>query len=460
MSTDDDAVVQWRTLEGEVARLWELKVDEPFSDDETLRQETLVQVGRDDDGEAFTLVQVSARSVDPALTGSVVYENDAPDIVPILVATVPCSDGRRRLTPDAWRLSRNDERRFAQLIADRERHLPVLLFTTDPTFGTEAADRVARTLAGLAHVVVNRARFPALVERTGIDAPTGANAYLWWAAPTGTVRRPSWFRGDDLAPSAWGTPAWPIVRRIFGTSAFRLAPPALASQLEAESTRRRLRALEERAASTEIDAEMLEAWEHDLVALERAQRDNAALELENERLQNDLNALLASFDLAVAEAAGHTTDQHASDEAAPATLAEAVKLADQRCDHLIFLPDAFRSAEAWHYQRPQVVLDALLKLDALAGQWLSDQLTGSFTLAARARGLPWKPAISRTAQTQYRADYTKHYDGQEVLLGPHLAWGNSPDNAVRVYLYLDRDRRTVVVGHVGRHLRDTSNPHL
>ncbi len=46
------------------------------------------------------------------------------------------------------------------------------------------------------------------------------------------------------------------------------------------------------------------------------------------------------------------------------------------------------------------------------------------------------------------------------MLGPHLAWGNSPDNALRIYLYLDRDNRAFVVGHVGRHLRDTSNPHL
>ena len=44
-------------------------------------------------------------------------------------------------------------------------------------------------------------------------------------------------------------------------------------------------------------------------------------------------------------------------------------------------------------------------------------------------------------------------------MGPHLAWGTTTSNAVRAYLYLDRERRKVVVGHVGEHLRDPTQPH-
>lgn len=240
-----------------------------------------------------------------------------------------------------------------------------------------------------------------------------------------------------------GTPAWPVVRTIFGVAAFRLGPPALTSQLEAESALQRIRAVEARTTASTTDAEMLQAWEADLVSLERAQRNYAYVELENERIQNDLNALLAAFDLAVADAAK-----------------QAVKLAIERCENLEFLPEANRSAEAWQFQRPEVVLDALRTLDALAGSWRDGGLTGPFMVAARAAGLPWRPAISRTAQTQYRDDYLRRHRDGEVMLGPHLAWGNSPDNALRIDLHLDRDNRTVVVGHVGRHLRDTSNPHL
>ncbi len=72
--------------------------------------------------------------------------------------------------------------------------------------------------------------------------------------------------------------------------------------------------------------------------------------------------------------------------AAPTTLAEAVKLAADRCQHLEFLPEATRSAEAWQYQRPEVVLNALVMLDALARSWRDGALTGSFTVAARRPG--------------------------------------------------------------------------
>lgn len=106
------------------------------------------------------------------------------------------------------------------------------------------------------------------------------------------------------------------------------------------------------------------------------------------------------------------------------------------------------------------MLAALTTVDDLARAWREGELDGPFLVAARAAGLPWRSDISKTARSQFRKDYVRTYGGEEVLLGSHLAWGNAPDNALRVYLYLDRTTRTIVVGHVGRHLRDTSNPHL
>ena len=61
-TSEDESIVQWRTLQADVARLWELRVDEQFADDPSLRQETLVQIG-DDTGDGFAFVQVSLRSV-------------------------------------------------------------------------------------------------------------------------------------------------------------------------------------------------------------------------------------------------------------------------------------------------------------------------------------------------------------------------------------------------------------
>lgn len=459
---DDQSIVRWRTLEGQTARLWELRIDESFPDDLTMRQSTLVQVGADD-SEAFAFVQVSMRSTDGTLSGGVVYENDPPEVVPLLVDKVPCSDGGRTLTSTAWRITRAEEKAFASLLTTSTRRLPTILFAADAAFDPGKADEVARTLAGLAHVaVVPREQVASLSERTGLDLAPGVSAYLWWASPAGPHRRPQWFRGEGLAPSQWGTPAWPVVRTVFGVAAFRLDPPTLASQLEAESAQRRIRAVEAKAASSEVDAEMYQAWESDLVQLEHAERRTADLEVENDRLQADLNALLAAFDVTVADAvrAAEATRAVADDADTPASLADAVALAEKRSEALLFLPEAQRSADEWRYQRPEIVLAAFRTLDGLAQKWRDGTLDGSFVLAATAAGLPWRPSISPTAQQQFRDDYVRRYRDREILLGPHLAWGNSPDNALRVYLYLDRETRTIVVGHAGRHLRDTSNPHL
>jgi len=461
-TADDDSIARWRTLEGDDARLWELQVDEPFGDDPSMRQSTLVHVGGSD-GEAFAFVQVSMRSTDGALTGGVVYENSAPDVVPLLVEKVSCSDGGRSLTARAWSITRAQEGPFAALVDAPARLLPVVLFVADAMFRVEQADEVARALAGLAHVsIVPREQLEAMAERTGLDVSVGANAYLWWANSGGGRRRPQGFRGDALAPSQWGTPAWPVVRTVYSVAAFRLDPPTLASQLEVESTVRRIRDVEARAASPAADAELLQAWEADLVHLERLQRQASYLELENERLQSDLNALLAAFDVTVAEATSVSVSPgpKGSGEGVPASLSQALVFAAERCKALVFLPEAFRSADSWRFQRAEIVLSALVTLDELAQAWRRGDLNGSFMVAARASGLPWRPAISQTAQTQFREDYVRRYDDEEVVLGPHLAWGNSPDNAVRIYLYLDRKTRTIVVGHAGRHLRDTSNPHL
>lgn len=462
-TADDDSAVRWRTLEADSGRLWELHVDEPFADDVSMRQQTLVQIGNDA-GRGFAYVQVSLRSTDGALTGGVTYENAAPDVVPTLVKQVQCVDGGRDLATCAWQVTRSQETAFAQLLVDPRRFLPVVLFVSDATFSEQQATEVASSLAGLAHVaVVPRESFRNMVDRTGLDLPDGVAAYLWWAAssPISARRRPQWFRGDALAPSQWGVPAWPIARTIYSVAAFRLSPPALANQLEADSTLRRVRALEERAKSPTTDTELLKAWEADLVALEQAQRESAALALENERLQNDVNALLAEFDNAVATALKASKERTKERELpTPSTLAEAVRMASGICGHLVFLPEAFRSAESWQFPRPEVALDALHTLDRLAHSWNDGDLSGAFMIAARAAGLPWRPAISRTAQTQYRDDYVRRFGDQEILLGPHLAWGTTPENSLRIYVHLDRDTRTVVVGHVGRHLRDTSNPHL
>lgn len=457
-----DGTARWRTLEGDASRLWQLVVEEPFPDDSSLRQETHVDIWSEE-GSAHAYVEVSLRSVDPAMRGAVVYENAAPEIVATLVEQVGCTDAGRRLSAQAWQVHRKQVRELATLVADHKRRLPVVLFVAGATFAEERADEVAEALAGLAHVAVVPAEsVGAITEEETLAVLPGASAYLWWAiSPTrhdeGRRRRPQTFRSDALGSSFWGVPAWPVVRTIYGGAAFRLSPPVLLGRLEAEATRRRIRDLEVKARAPEADAELLRAWEADLVALESVQRISAELETENERLQADLNAVIGTFERAV-RAAAEARPERCLPEAR--TLFEAVQIAKGMCCHLRFLPEADESARTWQFARPEVVLEALLTLDDLAGRWRDGDLDSGFMAAALAAGLPWKPAISQTARTRYRDDYVRRLDDHEIMLSPHLSWGVRADNAVRVYLHLDRETRTVVVGHVGRHLRDTTNQHL
>jgi hypothetical protein len=456
---DGETTVQWRTLSSPTAAVREIVVDEPFAAADAMRQRTTMLVGWEG-VRAFVHIEVALRSLDVALMGKVVFDNEPPGVIAALVQDLRALDAASQVTSSAIPLGHADAARFGKLIMDPARRLPVLLFVLDPLFDQSQADGAARALAGLSHTfTIGRDQLPVLAEQSGIAPQVGVSAQLWWAnreAIHGDVNA-QWFRGTELGPSYGGLPAWTVLRTVFGAAAFRLSNPSITAKLAAERTRRRIEQLERREQRGELDDEVIAAYESDLIALDSAERRVVELENEVERLQDDLLGMISSFDAAV----GAERDEQVpgTDEFVPVTLAEAVKLAAERCTHLVFLDGAITSAVAWNFRRPGLVLDAFRKLDRIVERWQQDELHGGFTLAAKTAGLPWVPAISQTAQTQYREDYERTYEGDEIVLGPHLAWGNTADNALRAYFYIDRARRTVVVGHVGEHLRDTTKPH-
>lgn len=71
----------------------------------------------------------------------------------------------------------------------------------------------------------------------------------------------------------------------------------------------------------------------------------------------------------------------------------------------------------------------------------------------------FRSGISQTAATQYGGDYTIAYGGKFVQMGPHLCRGGvgAPPTILRIYWYKDDVNKKLVVGHVGRKLRDDSN---
>ena len=79
-------------------------------------------------------------------------------------------------------------------------------------------------------------------------------------------------------------------------------------------------------------------------------------------------------------------------------------------------------------------------------------LRGDFAVEARNRGLDWARDVSDDAKQKFAADYERRYDRRTVTLGPHIR--RQGRQILRVYCYLDTERRRVVVGHVGDHLGD------
>ena len=81
----------------------------------------------------------------------------------------------------------------------------------------------------------------------------------------------------------------------------------------------------------------------------------------------------------------------------------------------------------------------------------------SFDTAFRERGFDLR-SVGETAIGRWPREYARTYEGQRVMLGPHLALGDggSTDTIFRVYWYLDEGSRAFVLGHVGRHLEDSS----
>ena len=120
--------------------------------------------------------------------------------------------------------------------------------------------------------------------------------------------------------------------------------------------------------------------------------------------------------------------------------------------HLVILPEAERSAAEWRYDRVDLVELDLARLDSVAAEWASGALRGDFGTACRNQGLDWVRDVSASAKQKYAEDYRRSYLGRPIMLGPHFR--RDGRQLVRVYCFLDEEERRVVVGHVGRHLRD------
>lgn len=236
-----------------------------------------------------------------------------------------------------------------------------------------------------------------------------------------------------------------------------------AAAAEARLAARREEA-EEAAAATEAPDARVVALQDELGAV-RAHREELLTQVEELReagTRDQRTITRLSTHLAEAGSAGEPEAAAADDEAAPTSVLEAVERAAARTRHLVFTQAAADSAADSPYRRPADILDALLKLDTLAGRYGEGEMGVSLTQAATEAGLTYRGNVSELARSRNAHDYVVTHDGHRLDLGPHLALGSGSGAGfiARIYLHVADGSgpvaRGIYVGHVGRHLPDTT----
>jgi hypothetical protein len=254
----------------------------------------------------------------------------------------------------------------------------------------------------------------------------------------------------------------------------------LAAQLERAETRaavaeehlaeRRQHAEDAAGPRGEASDEWLAAHEALLDELEavRAHREELLRQVEElrEAAAQDAKAiarLSATLGEAAAGADGNGAGAVIEPEAPPATVAEAVRRAAERSRYLVFTDAAHEAAADSPYRRPAEILDTLMRLDELAGLYADpDGFGRSLSQAAEDLGLTWRQNVSELARSRKPHAYTVTHDGERLELGPHVAIGSGSGAGfiARVYLHVADGSgdiaRGLYVGHVGRHLPDTT----
>jgi hypothetical protein len=243
---------------------------------------------------------------------------------------------------------------------------------------------------------------------------------------------------------------------------------ARAAAAEAHLAERRQHAEDAARPRGEASDEWLAAHEALLEELDtvRAHREELLRQVEElrEATAQDARAI-ARLSATLAESASGPEDNGAAAEpqAPPATVAEAVDRAAARARHLVFTRAAREAAADSPYRRPADVLDTLLRLDELAGLYADpDGFGRSLSQAADDLGLTWRQNVSELARSRKPHAYSITHDGARLELGPHVAIGSGSGAGfiARIYLHVadgsGQVPRGLYVGHVGRHLPDTT----
>ena len=230
-----------------------------------------------------------------------------------------------------------------------------------------------------------------------------------------------------------------------------------------------LEKLRKEGASTEELVQLLDENNQELEARIRTlEEDIEFLEEETSELKDDLAEKQSFSDHLQRELdrikeenreLRQRTDALASFATLPKTLAEVVeRIAAMHADRIVFTERAQRAAEdykefrdidrAWEllWSIPTILFPLYFK-PANQGKDIEREYEAQTTFDfSRTEGRATKR--DRKAMTE-RLD---KYNGQEIDITPHVGFGRSEPDLLRVHFFVDREAKKIVIGHCGGHL--------
>lgn len=354
---------------------------------------------------------------------------------------------------------------LCSLLRDKARPYPVLVVSKD--LQTEASlvdvDRLAEGVAGLMRVFELADKWAAyqLTDELGKTMSCyGGAVRIYWPqfGTASSVRHFAWMPNHLRALASTDEFITQAFKLVADASSYRLIEPPLIADLrnEIEAEQR----ADRRAEAPDDALALLEQLIQTEEALKAQEARTKELEAENITLQQNLDAIIG-LNIAAPEARASSATL-VDDDDEPADVLAALRSAQQRCSHLIFLPSAEDSARDSPYKTPERALQALEAIDDVAGLWAisvaGGKAAGPFKQLFRERGFDYKDDISQTTKGKWGSEYTATYDGRLVDVAPHITIGaKQADTCLSIHMYWDRDKGKAVIAHVGRHKTNTKS---
>lgn len=432
---------------------------------------------------SLRLIQVrsSEEAPPPVISG-------VPRLIVNIADRVGLQDAGEALRNTALHLKREgDNTPLARLLLNPHRTQPVIVISGEVD---ASADRLAKRLTGVAHVVcIDNATSNQMIRAFGRERSVFGNAIRLYrpgfSATANPYQHPTWaLKGSQL-------PKW-LANNIFEEAcaisleaddlddrapSFQSVRNLLATKRMASSERRisELRQQAEKAASSKDEKirQLQEVRDEQDAVLGMYRDESDKLTKQNEQLKRDLQAALLERDTAAEEVRqlNYRINNKWADEVAPET-----SLSDES-----YYPDNWDELEEWvdSYGEGKLVLHekalkavksspfkdipfAYKALEYLVRYFVpmkqrdpKDDAPFHAEITALAElGLEREPVGEALNNHRYKQSYRRLYEGKTIWLDDHLKWGVGFDPATlfRLYFHYHEASGKVIVGHLTTHL--------